>query len=85
MRLGGRAGGLRFALANGGVDGGVLAWRATGGCGAGGGGGVGRGAAATGLSNVQRSLYGVALILSLIFMPDGLVSLFRRRAGGGAK
>lgn len=38
-----------------------------------------------GLSNVQRSLYGVALILSLIFMPDGLVSLFRRRAGGGAK
>ncbi len=33
-----------------------------------------------GLDNVQRSLYGVAMILSLIFLPDGLVGLFRRRA-----
>jgi len=37
-----------------------------------------------GLDNVQRSLYGVALILSLMFLPDGLVSLFRRKGGGGA-
>jgi branched-chain amino acid transport system permease protein len=37
-----------------------------------------------GLDNVQRSLYGVALILSLMFLPDGLVSLFRRRGGPGA-
>jgi branched-chain amino acid transport system permease protein len=34
-----------------------------------------------GLDNVQRSLYGVAMILSLVFVPDGLVSLFRRRRG----
>ena len=32
-----------------------------------------------GLDNVQRSLYGVALILSLMFLPEGLVSLGRRR------
>lgn len=32
-----------------------------------------------GLDNVQRSLYGVAMILSLIFLPDGLVGLFRKR------
>jgi len=32
-----------------------------------------------GLDNVQRSLYGVAMILSLMFLPDGLVSLFRPR------
>ncbi|MGE0315013.1 MAG: branched-chain amino acid ABC transporter permease [Lautropia sp.] len=31
-----------------------------------------------GLDDVQRSLYGVAMILSLMFLPDGLVSLFRR-------
>ena len=31
-----------------------------------------------GLDNVQRSLYGLAMILSLMFLPDGLVSLFRR-------
>lgn len=35
-----------------------------------------------GLDNVQRSLYGVAMILSLMFLPDGLVSLFRPRRGG---
>jgi branched-chain amino acid transport system permease protein len=34
-----------------------------------------------GLGNVQRSLYGVAMILSLMFLPDGLVSLFRSRGG----
>jgi branched-chain amino acid transport system permease protein len=32
-----------------------------------------------GLDNLQRSLYGVAMILSLMFLPDGLVSLFRPR------
>jgi branched-chain amino acid transport system permease protein len=37
-----------------------------------------------GLDNVQRSLYGVALILSLMFLPDGLVSLFRRKGRAGA-
>ena len=34
-----------------------------------------------GLDNVQRSLYGVAMILSLMFLPDGLVGLFRRWRG----
>jgi branched-chain amino acid transport system permease protein len=34
-----------------------------------------------GLDNVQRSLYGVAMILSLMFLPDGLVSLFRPHRG----
>ncbi|MBL8345008.1 MAG: branched-chain amino acid ABC transporter permease [Rubrivivax sp.] len=33
-----------------------------------------------GLDNVQRSLYGAAMILSLVFLPDGLVSLFRKGA-----
>lgn len=32
-----------------------------------------------GLDNVQRSLYGVAMILSLMFLPDGLVGLLRRK------
>lgn len=35
-----------------------------------------------GLDNVQRSLYGVAMILSLMFLPDGLAGLLKRR---GAK
>ena len=34
-----------------------------------------------GLDNVQRSLYGVAMILSLMFLPDGLVGLMRRKRG----
>lgn len=34
-----------------------------------------------GLDNVQRSLYGVAMILSLMFLPDGLVGLLSRRRG----
>lgn len=33
-----------------------------------------------GLDNVQRSLYGLAMILSLVFLPEGLASLFRREA-----
>ncbi len=38
-----------------------------------------------GLDNVQRSLYGVAMILSLIFLPDGLVGLFKpRRPAAGS-
>lgn len=32
-----------------------------------------------GLDNVQRSLYGVAMILSLMFLPDGLAGLLARR------
>lgn len=33
-----------------------------------------------GLDNVQRSLYGLAMILSLVFLPEGLASLVRREA-----
>jgi len=37
-----------------------------------------------GLDQFQRALYGVAMILALMFLPDGLASLLKRKAVAGA-
>lgn len=37
-----------------------------------------------GFDQFQRALYGVAMILTLMFLPDGLASLLRRKAAPGA-
>ena len=36
-----------------------------------------------GFDQFQRALYGVAMILTLMFLPDGLASLLRRKPGAG--
>jgi len=37
-----------------------------------------------GFDQFQRALYGVAMILALMFLPDGLASLFKRKRLPGA-